>query len=49
MILAVSLTLTLMFAMLMPHLPGRYDGSASILSFVAQVASYASLLLVPVA
>lgn len=48
MIVAVSLTLTLMLAMLLPHLPGRYDASAAALSFVTQVASYASLLLVPV-
>ncbi len=48
MIIALSLALTLMLAMLLPHLPGRYDGSAATLSFVAQVASYGSLLLAPV-
>ncbi len=48
MILAVSLTFMLILAMLLPHLPGRYDASATTLSFVAQVASYASLSLVPV-
>lgn len=34
--------------MLLPHLPGRYDASAAAFSFVVQVASYVSLLLVPV-
>lgn len=45
---AVPLTLVLILAMLLPHLPGRYDASAATLSFVTQVASYASLLLAPV-
>jgi hypothetical protein len=48
MIPAVLLPLVLMLAMLLPHLPGRYDASAAALSFVSQVASYASLLLVPI-
>jgi hypothetical protein len=48
MIFAVPFTLILILAMLLPHLPGRYDASAATLSFVIQVASYASLLLVPV-
>lgn len=48
MFLAVPFTLILILAMLLPHLPGRYDASAATLSFVTQVASYASLLLVPV-
>lgn len=48
MIVSALLTLTLMLAMLLPHLPGRHDASAATLSFVAQVASHASLLLVPV-
>jgi len=34
--------------MLLPHLPGRYDASAASLSFLTQVASYASLLLAPI-
>ena len=38
----------LILGMLLPHLPGRYDGLAATLSFVIQVASYASLLFVPV-
>lgn len=38
----------LFLGMLLPHLPGRYDASATTLSFVIQVASYASLLLAPV-
>lgn len=45
---AVPLILVLILAMLLPHLPGRYDASAATLSFVIQVASYASLLFVPV-
>jgi hypothetical protein len=48
MILAVPVTAILMLAMLMPYLPGRYDASAATVSFVIQVAGYASLLLVPV-
>lgn len=48
MIGAIALTLSLILAMLLPHLPGRYDASAATLSFVTQVASYSSLLLVPV-
>ena len=36
-------------AMLLPHLPGRFDASAATVSFLAQLASYAgTLLLVPV-
>ena len=38
----------ILLGMFLPHLPGRYDGLATTISFVAQVASYASLLLVPV-
>src|SRR5690606_33433794 len=38
----------LCLAMLLPYLPGGYDASAAALSFVAQVASLLSVLLVPV-
>jgi len=48
MILVVAFTLFMFLAMLLPHLPGRYDASAATLSLVTQVASYASVLLVPV-
>lgn len=44
----VLLVAALCLGMLLPHLPGRYDGSAASLSFLIQVGSYASLLLVPV-
>lgn len=33
--------------MMLPHFPGRYDGSAEALSFAVRMGSYASLLLVP--
>jgi hypothetical protein len=48
MIRAVLTTVILMAAMLGPYLPGRFDASAATLSFVIQVASYVSLLFVPV-
>lgn len=48
MIRAVSFATVLILGMLQPHLPGRYDASATTLSFLAQVASYTSLLLAPV-
>lgn len=38
----------LCLAILLPYLPGGYDASAAALSFVAQVASLLSVLLVPV-
>lgn len=44
----LALISILFLGMLLPHLPGRYDASAATLSFVIQVASYASLLLAPV-
>lgn len=48
MIRAFLITAILLLAMLGPYLPGRFDASAATLSFVIQVASYASLLFVPV-
>lgn len=48
MISAVVITAILLLAMLGPYLPGRFDASAATLSFVIQVASYVSLLFVPV-
>lgn len=39
---------TLCLAMLLPYLPGRFDRSAATVSFLAQLVSYGSLLLVPV-
>jgi hypothetical protein len=44
----LALIFILFLGMLLPHLPGRYDASAATLSFVIQVASFASLLLAPV-
>jgi hypothetical protein len=44
----LGLLTALALAMLLPHLPGRYDGLATSLSFVVRVATYASLLFVPV-
>jgi hypothetical protein len=38
----------LFLTMLLPYLPGRFDASAATLSFLVQVASYTSLLLMPV-
>ena len=38
----------LCLAMLLPYLPGRFDASAATLSFLAQVAGYASVLFVPI-
>jgi hypothetical protein len=48
MLRAILLTAIVCLAMLLPYLPGRFDASAATLSFVAQVASYVSLLLMPV-
>jgi hypothetical protein len=45
---AVLITSILLLAMLGPYLPGRFDASAPALSFVIRVASYVSLLFVPV-
>ncbi len=44
----VALAAVLCLVMVLPHLPGRFDASAAALSFVVQVGSYASLLLVPI-
>lgn len=38
----------LCLAMILPYLPGRFDASAATLSVLAQVAAYASVLLVPI-
>jgi len=48
MIPVLLLVAVLFLGMLLPHLPGRYDASAAALSSAIQVASHASLLLVPV-
>lgn len=48
MIQTILFTSVLLLTMLLPYLPGRYDASAATLSFVIQVASYVSLLFVPV-
>lgn len=48
MIRVVLLATVLLVGVLLPHFPGRYDTSAATLSFLIQVASYASLLLAPV-
>jgi len=48
-VLKAMLLLAVFFlAMLLPYLPGGFDASAAALSYVTQVAGYASLLLVPV-
>lgn len=44
----ITLLAASMLGMLLPYLPGRYDGAAATLSYVIQIASFASLLLVPV-
>lgn len=44
----VLLLVALPVAMILPHLPGRFDASASTLSFVAQAGSYASVAFVPI-
>ncbi|HEX6052595.1 MAG TPA: hypothetical protein VFZ21_25195 [Gemmatimonadaceae bacterium] len=43
----IGLVAALSLGMLLPYLPGRFDGSATTLSFLIQVSSYASLLFVP--
>lgn len=48
MIPVIVFIIVLFLAMLLPYLPGRYDASASTLSFVTHVASYTSLLLAPI-
>jgi hypothetical protein len=45
---AAVLAAVLCLVMVLPHLPGRFDASAAAVSFVAQVASFVSLLMVPV-
>jgi hypothetical protein len=44
----LAFIVVLFLGMLLPHLPGRFDAAAATLSFVSQVASYVSLLLVPI-
>lgn len=44
----VLLVAILCTAMLLPYLPGRFDGSAAALSFLVRIVSYASLILTPV-
>lgn len=48
MIRIVLLVAVLLLAMLLPYLPGRYDASAATISWLIQVASYGSLLFVPI-
>lgn len=48
MIRAILIAAILLLAMVGPYLPGRFDASAATLSFAIQVASYVSLLFVPV-
>lgn len=48
MVTATLLAALLCLVMVLPYLPGPFDASAAALSFVVQVGSYASLLLVPV-
>jgi len=48
MIPAILLAAILCLVMVLPYLPGRFDASAATFSFVVQVASYVSLLMVPV-
>lgn len=47
MIRTVLFAAVLILVVVLPHLPGRYDALATTLSFLTQVASYASLLLAP--
>jgi hypothetical protein len=47
MIRAIVLTAVLCLVMILPYLPGRFDASASALSFVVRVGSYVSLLMIP--
>lgn len=48
MIPTLTLAVALCLAMILPHLPGRYDASVEALSFVVRVASHAALLLIPI-
>ena len=48
MIPASLLTAILCLVMALPYLPGRFDASAATFSFVVQVASYVSVLMMPV-
>jgi hypothetical protein len=48
MISAFLLAAILCLLMVLPYLPGRFDASAATFSFVVQVASYVSLLMVSV-
>lgn len=48
MIPSILLAAILCLVMVLPYLPGRFDASAATFSFVVQVASYVSLLMVPV-
>jgi hypothetical protein len=48
MISAILLAAILCLVMVLPYLPGRFDASAATFSFVVQVASSVSLLMVPV-
>lgn len=43
------LAVAALLAMILPHLPGRFDASAATLSFVAQIGSYASVVFTPLA
>lgn len=45
---AILLAAILCLVMVLPYLPGRFDASAATFSFVVQVASLVSLLMVPV-
>jgi len=48
MIPVLLLAALICLVMVLPYLPGRFDASAATFSFVVQVASYVSLLMVPV-
>ena len=48
MIPAIQVAAILCLVMVLPYLPGRFDASAATFSFVVQVSSYVSLLMVPV-
>ena len=48
MLSAILVSAILCLVMVLPYLPGRFDASAATLSFAVQVASYVSLLMVPV-
>ncbi|MES2881917.1 MAG: hypothetical protein V4676_07210 [Bacteroidota bacterium] len=43
----ITITAFLTLCMLLPFLPGRYDGLAVTISVMAQLFSFAGLLLVP--